>query len=108
MSVTSPVEKAITTLTKLEKDIDELKVYLEEKKRRLIALAKEEAKKVKNLALEEVRRVCDEELKLREKKAKEEKERILREAEEKTKKVKDKIDSVYIDMVRITIEELIG
>ncbi|MFQ5920540.1 MAG: hypothetical protein ACE5JV_00815 [Nitrososphaerales archaeon] len=104
----SPVEKILSSLTELEKDIDGVKGSIEDIRRRLSAYSDEEIEKLKekltSLANEEAKRIIEQ----AKKEAEEETARITAEGESSLGTIKKNIDGSFDRAVDLIVEKILA
>lgn len=101
-------ENIISLLLNIDKELDDLRAYVEKARREILDLAKNEAAIAKREALKSVRAVADEMIKQAQYEAKAEADRVIEKNRELLTKLKTKIEDKLDDAVQFTIDVLLG
>ena len=105
---TSRVEEAISILSRIEKELDQITVRVSDMKKMLVNSAKEESEKAKVEVLTEVAKLAQKSLTEIEAEAKKEAEKILAQSEEELKSLRTKIDKSFQKAVSLVMKAALG
>jgi len=95
MTARSEIERTVTILSEMEKELDDLKLEVEDMKRKLIARVKEEAEKARDEAIIEIQTKAQAELEKARQEAEEEARKIITQTRGEMEQLKAKIDRLF-------------
>ena len=104
----SRVQEAISTLEKLEKELDEVEKWVAEAKRALVSLAAAEGERAMTEALNEANALVQEKLEKARVEAEKEAEEILQKSKTELIELKAKIDRYIEKAVDLAVKAIIG
>lgn len=104
----SHLEGVISALSEMEKELDAIKASVEEMKRSLVALAREQAEQVKNQIVSEANETMKEELDRATQEAQKRAKEIMTRSEAEVKKLQSKIDASFDRAVGVVAKALLG
>ncbi|MBI2127071.1 MAG: hypothetical protein HYU02_07155 [Thaumarchaeota archaeon] len=104
----SHLEGVISALSEMEKELDVIKASVEEMKRSLVALAREQAEQVKNQIVSEANGAMKEELDRATQEAQMKAKEIMAKSEAEVKKLQSKIDASFDKAADAVVKAVLG
>lgn len=105
---TSHLEGVVSALSEMEKEIDVIKADVEDMKRSLVALAREEADRLKNQIISSANETMKAELDKATQEAESKSEEILKKSETEVKDLQKKIDASLEKAVDAVVKTVLG